>query len=167
MILAERIGGEGFWRWMRAWLVGLLLAGLAASGALAQPAVQMLPTKGIVFPDYYPASNGVRRIKTLVTSSSAQMQSQGVFLLQNASITNYTVAGQPSWTAFAPVALLNLGTGEVSGPTNVVMRTADQRFFLRGVGFLFQRTNMMLTLSNDVFTWIDRNSLTNLPTRKP
>jgi hypothetical protein len=49
----------------------------------------------------------------------------------------------------------------VRGNTNMYFHTADERLFLSGIGFLLQQTNRVLILSNQTYTWIDKQALTN------
>jgi hypothetical protein len=59
----------------------------------------------------------------------------------------------------SPECLYDITTREVRGNTNMIFRTADERLYISGVGFLWQQTNTMLILSNQSFTWIDKRAL--------
>lgn len=117
------------------------------------------------FPEYYPSSNGVRQIKTLVTGREAQFVSNNMSLvrLKDTTLTNYTPEGQLDWVVQSPECTVNVNTREVRGTTNMFFQTADEKLFLSGVGFLWQHTNSVLILSNQVSTWIDKTALTNSP----
>ena len=135
-------------------LLGALLCGLpaAAHGQLSK----MGAGKDFMFPDYYPATSGVLRKKSIVTGSEYRMLTNNVFELVRPRIEFYRPDGQTlEWTAIAPECTVDIKTREVSGKTNVFFRTADDRLFVTGVGFLWQQTNSMLILSNETFTWTD------------
>jgi hypothetical protein len=147
-------------RWLLA-CIAMIGCGVVAHGQAIVSSVGV--GKDFKFPDYYPSSNGVRQLKTLVTGSEAQFVSNNmnVVRLQNPRLTNYTPEGQLEWSAHSPECTVNVNTREVRGSTNMVFRTADEKLLLRGVGFLWQQTNSVLILSNQVFTWIDKRALTN------
>ena len=113
--------------------------------------------------EYYPVSNGVRRLKTLITGARWQMMSNNIVALQEPRIQRTRADGQLEWTVLARECQFSLLTKEAHGSSNVFFRTADERFFLTGVGFLWQQTNSVLTLSNQTLTWIDKTALTNSP----
>lgn len=136
------------------WMLLALLCGLVPAG-LAQLS-KMGAGKDFMFPDYYPATSGVLRKKSIVTGSEYRMLTNNVFELVRPRIEFYRPDGQTlEWTAIAPECTVDIKTREVSGKTNVFFRTADDRLFVTGVGFLWQQTNSMLILSNETFTWTD------------
>lgn len=153
----------------RATLLFLLVTAAGLSLWLAGPARAQLsgPSKGTDFKypaEYYPVSNGVRRLKTLITGASWQMMSNSIVALKDPRIERTREDGQLEWTVLARECHFNLLTKEARGSSNVFFRTADERLFLTGVGFLWQQTNSVLTLSNQTLTWIDKIALTNSPT---
>ncbi|HTD68147.1 MAG TPA: LptA/OstA family protein [Candidatus Limnocylindria bacterium] len=116
--------------------------------------------------EYHPASNGVVRLKTLLTGAKFQTVSNSisVITLTRPRIENYREDGTTLiWTAISPECIVNTATRQVSGPTNIFFRTADNRHYLTGVGFLWQQSNSVLILSNQTFTWIDRQDLSSSP----
>jgi hypothetical protein len=131
----------------------------AWSALLLAQSTQFLPGKSFTAPAYYPASNGVRRLKFVLTGSEYQLVSNNLVMLQNPRLTNYTPDGKVEWTVVSPECLYDITTREVRGNTNMIFRTADERLYISGVGFLWQQTNTMLILSNQSFTWIDKRAL--------
>lgn len=113
--------------------------------------------------EYYPVSNGVRRLKTLITGAKWQMMSNNIVALKEPRIERTREDGQLEWTVLARECQFSLLTKEARGSSNVFFRTADERMFLTGVGFFWQQTNSLLTLSNQTLTWIDKTALTNAP----
>ena len=59
---------------------------------------------------------------------------------------------------------MDLGSHQVSGDKKVFFRTADDRLFVTGTGFLWQQSNSVLILSNKTFTWTEIR--TNAPSKK-
>src|SRR5215208_1144836 len=127
--------------------------GLAVGGAgllfvsavylLAQTA-QFLPGKNFMAPEYYPATNGVLRLKHVVAGSEWKFIGKEIVSLMNPRLTNFTQDGKIEWTVASPECIVNMSTKEVNGNTNMVFRTADERLFISGVGFLWQQTNGIL-----------------------
>ena len=105
------------------------------------------------------------QIKTLVTGREAEFvgNNMNVVRLKDTTLTNYSPEGQLEWVVRSPECTVNVNTREVHGITNMFFHTADEKLFLSGVGFLWQHTNSVLILSNQVSTWIDKTALTNSP----
>ena len=148
-------------------MVSILLPGMLSSMLLFAAETKMGTGKDFVFPDYYPASNGVRRLKSVVAGKEAQPISNSIFALKFPKLTNYTIEGKVDWTASSPECTVNLNTREVSGNTNLVFETADERLRQTGVGFLWQQNSSVLIISNQSQTKIDKQALTNnAPTKQ-
>lgn len=114
------------------------------------------------FPDYYPTSNGVRRLKSLVTAAQWRFGSNDVLYLTKPKLQSYREDGTTlEWTATSLECTFNPGTKEVRGNTNMYFQTADERLFVTGVGFFWQQSSSVLTLSNQTLTRIDKLALTN------
>ena len=143
---------------------GLALLGWWAL-SLAQN-TQFKPGKNFMAPAYYPASNGVRRLKFVLSGSEYQLMTNNIVWLQNPRLTNYTPDGKVEWTVASQECTFDVSTKEVRGNTNMTFRTADERLFISGVGFFWQQTNSMLILSNQSFTWIDKRAMTSAATDK-
>ena len=140
--------------------VGALALGLAWS-ARAQIAKFEGGTDGR-FPDYYPTSNGVRRLKSLVTAARWRFGSNDLLYLTEPKLQSYREDGTTlEWTATSLECTFNPTTKEVRGNTNMVFKTADERLFVTGVGFFWQQSSSVLTLSNQTLTRIDKLVLTN------
>ena len=120
------------------------------------------------FPDYYPASNGVRRLKSLVTCAQWRFASNDLLHLTQPILQSYGEDGTTlEWTATSHECTFNPGTREVRGNTNMYFRTADERLFVTGVGFLWRQSNSVLILSNQTLTRIDKLALTNNASKNP
>ena len=155
---------------MRRILQCLLAAGLAmamARGFLAHGQIPQTTTRSdlvydFILPDYYPSSNGVRRLKTRVSGAEARMLSNGVFALKQTRLESYREDGTTlEWVAVSPQCVVDMKSKSVRGNTNLFYHTADEQLFLSCVGFLWQQTNSVLITSNDTRTWIDKQALTN------
>ena len=120
--------------------------------------------KDFTYPFYWPATSGVARKKFVVTGHEFRPVTNGVFALTQARVESFREDGTTLvWTATSPACLVNINSGEAHGGTNVFFRTADDRLFSTGVGFLWQQNNSVLILSNKAFTWMDTKKLTNAP----
>jgi hypothetical protein len=139
-------------------LAVLLLA--AAGGAMAQFG-KIERARGFKLPRYYPATNGVQRLQALLTSSEAQMLTNGFFYLVNPRIESYREDGVLEWVAQSIDAVVSMNTQAVAGTNDVMFRTATTNLFVTGRGFLWQHTNSVLILSNQTRTWIDKAAVTD------
>jgi hypothetical protein len=135
------------------------------SGDMLAQAPKLDSGKDFKLPLYYPASNGVRALKTVVTGSEWRFITNGLVALTQPKITNYYPDGKLEWIVTSPECTVDVNTKEARGPTNIFFKTADERVFQTGVGFLWQHSTSLLILSNEVFTWIDQQALTNAPKR--
>ena len=153
---------------MMAAVVAMTMArGLLAHGQIPQTTSKSDLVRDFILPDYYPSTNGVRRLKTRVTGTEARILSNNVFALKQPRVESYREDGTTlDWVAVSPECTVEMKTKLVRGNTNVYIHTADERLFLSGIGFLLQQTNSVLILSNQTFTWIDRQALTNSQTKQ-
>ena len=152
------------WRVVHVLLFAIVIALATVICVVARAAEAKIGTgRDFRFPDYYAASNGVRRLKTLVTGSEAQFvtNDNSVIALKNPHLESYTPEGKVEWTATSPECTVNIKTKEVRSNTNLIFQTADERLRQTGVGFLWQQTNSMLIISNQSQTTIDKAALTN------
>jgi hypothetical protein len=152
----------------------MMAAGLAmamARGLLAHGQIPLATGKSdlvhdFILPDYYPSSNGVRRLKTKVSGAEARILSNGVFALKQPRLESYREDGTTlEWVAVSPECIVNMKTKSVRGNTNMFFHTADEQLFLSGVGFIWQQTSNVLTIFDQTRTWIDKQALTNSHTK--
>ncbi len=142
-------------------IVGAAMAALVALAiSIWAQSTQFDPGKNVMFPDYYPSTNGIRRLKSVVVGSEYRYDTNGLIWLANPRLTNFNPDGKVEWIVSSAECTLNLKTKSVHGNTNMTFRTADENLFISGVGFLWQQSNAMLILSNQSFTWIDKHALT-------
>ena len=121
---------------------------------------KLVEGKDFKLPVYFPASNGVRRVKTVVTGERWRFATNGIVHLTKPGITNYHPNGTLEWIATSPECTVDVNTKEARGNTNIFFKMADERLVQTGVGFLWQQSNSVLIVSNQVHTWIDRQALT-------
>ena len=149
-------------------MIGVIaLAVFTLGGWLASAQLSRLGTgKNFMIPEYWPSSNGVSRLKTKFTGTEWRFVTNDIVALDNLRIEKYREDGKTlEWTVESPACHFNIASKEADGVTNVYFHTADERLFQTGRGFSWQPTNSLLILSNDVYTWIDRQALTNAPTK--
>ena len=144
------------------------LAMFTVAGWFASAQFSRLGTgKNFMIPEYYESSNGVSRLKTKFTGTEWRFVTNDVVALDNLRIEKFREDGKTlEWTVESPACTFNTTSKEANGGTNVYFRTADERLYQTGRGFSWQPTNSLLILSNDVYTWIDKQALTNAPTNK-
>lgn len=123
--------------------------------------------KNFMVPEYWPSSNGVSLLKTKFRGTEWRFITNDIVALDNLRVERFHEDGKTlDWTVESPTCIFNTTSKEANGGTNVYFRTADERLYQTGRGFSWQPTNSLLTLSNDVYTWIDQQALTNAPNNK-
>jgi len=125
-----------------------------------------LNPKGFKVVDFYPASNGVQKVKTMITGTEAQPLSNDFIYLTLPRITSYREDGKLQWIATSLDALVNLKTHSAEGTNISSFRTADTNMFGSAVGFLWQQADGVLILSNNTYTWVNRTAFHNSRTNK-
>jgi hypothetical protein len=117
-----------------------------------------------MYPDYWPLTNGVARKKSVVTAKEYQLLTNNLAALTQARIDFYKKDGTNlEWSATAHEAEVNLNSRQVSGDEKVFFRTADDRLFVTGTGFLLLQSNSVLILRSNTFTWMELR--TNTPSK--
>jgi lipopolysaccharide export system protein LptA len=160
--------GAAFHNVKNIFLIPLALLGfLALLWMAGAQNTQLGPGKNFMYPDYYPSTNGVMRKRSVVMGEEYLFLSNNTLIaLTRPRIESFREDGATlEWSAIAREATVDIDTREVRGSTNMYFRTADDGFFLSGVGFLWQQGSGMLILSNKTFTWIDTRRLTNSSSR--
>lgn len=114
-------------------------------------------------PEYYPATNGVQRYKSLITGSEGQFLSNGVIRVNYPRIESFRPDGSVEWVVSAVEALVDMFGKTATGTNLVSFRTGDTNLYLSGRGFLWKHTNATIILSNQTYTWVNRAGLTNSP----
>jgi hypothetical protein len=121
--------------------------------------------KDFMYPEYWPLTSGVARKKSVVTAKEYQLMTNNLAALTQARIDAYKPDGTNlEWSATAHEAVVDINSRQVSGDEQVFFRTADDRLFVTGTGFLWQQSNSVLTLYSNTFTWAEIR--TNAPSKK-
>jgi hypothetical protein len=121
--------------------------------------------KNFMYPEYWPLTSGVARKKSVVTAEEYQLLTNNLAALTRARIDAYKPDGTNlEWSATAHEAMVDINSRQVSGNEKVFFRTADDRLFVTGTGFLWQQSNGVLTLYSNTFTWAEIR--TNASSRK-
>ena len=137
-----------------------LAAALFWTAATHAQATKLVAGTNFKLPVYYPSSNGVQKIKTVVSGEKWRFATNGIVHLIKPGITNYLPNGAIEWIATSPECMVDINTKVARGHTNIFFKTADDRFYQTAVGFLWQQSNSVLIVSNQVRTWIDKQALT-------
>jgi lipopolysaccharide export system protein LptA len=141
-----------------------LAVALLSAGILAAQITRTGVGKNFMFPDYYPATNGVARKKSVVTGTEYRLVTNNIIALTRPRMEFFRPDGSNlQWTAIAREAVVDINTREVGGSSNAFFRTSDDAFFMTGMGFLWQQSNSVLIISNNSFAWIDIR--TNAPAK--
>jgi hypothetical protein len=114
-------------------------------------------------PEYYPASNGVQRYKTMITGAEGLFAGNGIILVSFPRIESYKEDGSLEWVATSVDATVDMFSKIASGTNVVAYRTGDTNFYVTGRGFQWHQTNGTIILSNQTYTWINRAAVTNSP----
>ena len=138
------------------WRVAVTALGVGA----AWLACAQLPRTGVgkdfMYPDYWPLTSGVARLKSVVRAGEYQLLTNNLAALTQARIDFYKPDGTNlEWSATAHEAVVDINSRQVSGDEKVFFRTFDDRLFVTGTGFLWQQTNGLLILYSNTFTWME------------
>ena len=120
--------------------------------------------KDFMYPDYWPHTTGVARKKSVIRADEYQLLTNNLAALTGARIDFYKQDGTNlEWSATAHEAEVDINSRQVRGDEKVFFRTADDRLFVTGTGFLWQQTNGLLILYSNTFTWMEIR--TNTPSK--
>ena len=130
----------------------LLALGLVTPAwrSLAQPVVGGQRFK---FAEYYDPPHETQ-MKSLLEGARAQRQPDGRILGTDVKYRTFQVTGEGEMIVEAPQGLYDATQQSISSAGPLHVQTADNRFSIDGVGFLFQKTNSFLWVSNRVHTII-------------
>ncbi len=100
----------------------------------------------------YPPPNETQ-IKSLLEGAKAQSWTNGLILLTEAKLTYFNTNGALEMIAQTPSCIFDSAPAQrtVHSTNHLQIRSANERFFLEGDGFLLQ-TNGVLIVSNKVHT---------------
>ncbi len=146
------------------WRVALSALGVGAAWLACAQIPRAGVGKDFMYPEYWPLTTGVARKKSVVRAEEYQLLTNNLAALTHARIDFYKTDGTNlEWSATAHEATVDINSRQVSGDEKVFFRTADDRLFVTGTGFLWQQTNSLLILSNNTFTWMEIR--TNTPSK--
>jgi hypothetical protein len=138
----------------------LLLSRLSPAAQLDKDAV----AKGFWFPaEYYPATNGVQKPKTIIRGSNARFLTNDLIYVIDPRIESMKEDGTLEWVATSLEALINRSARNVIGTNVASFRSGDTNIFVSGNGFSFRwnQTNQVLIIYKQAYTWINQVMLTN------
>jgi hypothetical protein len=101
-----------------------------------------------VFPEYYPAPQASQP-KSQVQGAHAQRLSAERYQVTAARLTTFKPDGSREVLIQAPECIYNQINRSASSAGPLQMRTADGKFLIEGVGFLWQQTNSSIFISNE------------------
>lgn len=109
--------------------------------------------------DYFPPPHELQ-MQSFLQGSEAQPLSDGLILIHDAKLQTFQDNGDPDMTVTAPQCVFDTKEQTVNSAGPFQMQTSDDKLLQQGVGFLWQKTNSVLTISNRSHTTI-RGPLTN------
>jgi lipopolysaccharide export system protein LptA len=126
----------------------VLALGLALFPPLgrAQPVVS---GQGLKFSEYYDPPHETQ-MKWLLEGARAERQPDGRFLVTQAKWRTFRVNGEGELNVEAPQCFYDSSQRTISSSGPLHVQTADGKFSIDGVGFLYRQTNSTLLVSNRV-----------------
>ncbi len=94
------------------------------------------------------------QIKSLLEAAAGQQLEDGRYLLTEVVLRTYLKNGQSEMRVAAPQCVYDPGAQDARSPGPMSMQSADDKFSIEGVGFLWVQTNSTLFISNRVHTTV-------------
>ena len=98
-------------------------------------------------------------MKTRLSGAEAQPLAGGLLVIQQLKLETFSSNGVPGMIVKAPHCVYDSIHGVASSPGHLRLETADGSSHVEGDGFLWRRTNSFLTISNNVQTVIETDSI--------
>jgi lipopolysaccharide export system protein LptA len=140
---------KGRARWPGFLCTGGVLVLLSLCGSAQQVGVM----KGFKFAEHYPQNQ--TQVKSLLEGERAQRLTNGQYQVTSVRLQTFRTNGDPEIKVVAPECLHDPVRRTVRSAGALHVQTADGKFSIDGQGFLWQQTNSILTISNQVRTSID------------
>jgi lipopolysaccharide export system protein LptA len=131
----------------------------ASPGLWAATTSKPLPVKGFILAEPYPPPHEeqtharIEGAKALVFPSGSALISEGV------TVHTFTETNTPQYEIRARECFYNVTNHSVNSAGPIQMQTADGKFFIEGVGFVWVETNSSLVISNKVHTLLQSGAL--------
>ncbi len=94
------------------------------------------------------------QMRWLLEGATAQPQPGGRALLTDAKLQTFRETGEGQMVVETPQCFYDSGRQTVSSPGPLRLQTADGKFSIEGLGFLWQQTDASLIISNSVHTTV-------------
>ena len=124
----------------------------------AQPALSG-QGKGFRVADYYEAKTGrTNQMKMQLTGESARPvpRQPGQYEIQGLRLVTFREDGPTNLVVAAPGCFFSYLNRDLFSDGPLTARAADGRFAIEGRGFLWQATNSLLMISNQVYTRVEK-----------
>jgi hypothetical protein len=99
------------------------------------------------------------QVKSLLQGSQAEPRG-GLIFIRDAKLKTFRETGDLEMTVIAPRCVFDTAHSTVSSSGHLEVQSGDGRFSLEGEGFLWQKTNNVLIISNSMQTIIRGESKT-------
>jgi lipopolysaccharide export system protein LptA len=102
--------------------------------------------------------------RSVIKGSEAHALSKEVYEIINPKVTTYQSEDRLDMTIDSPKCVYNTSTRVASSASDLSVKTAEEKFAITGIGWLWQPAESMLTISNQVVATIRKSALvTNQP----
>ncbi len=120
----------------------------------AQPSLVGTVKNFRVSPEFYPPPHE-RQMKSHLEGSEAVPQPGNRVLVNNARLQTFRADGQKELLVETPQCVYDPAARIINSPGAIRISTADGKFFLEGLGFLWQQADSSVVISNEVRTVLD------------
>jgi lipopolysaccharide transport protein LptA len=126
-----------------------------------------IPMKGIKFAIPFDQTNGQpvqsQQIKTLLSGETVLLLPSGLYAVNTMRIENHQPDGKTNLIVRAPECLLDWEKRTASSPTNRLELESPNGLYIEGTGFFCYLSNINLTISNQVRTFVQEQMLKASP----
>lgn len=107
--------------------------------------------KNFTVPEYFEPPHETQ-VKSLFHGAEAEPQTNGLYLITQIKLETFSEDGVKQMHAEALHCIYDANDHSASSAGPMQAQTADGKFFVEGVGFLWRQTNSSLIISNRVHT---------------
>lgn len=100
---------------------------------------------------------GARPVKTMIQGASARYNQDETVLVKSMWLGSFERDGTTNLFAMAPECLVDITEKTATSPGPLEIQTGNGQLAIRGTGFFCQLTNIVLVISNDVETTVQRD----------
>jgi lipopolysaccharide export system protein LptA len=133
----------------------IFLACLLSAGAFAQPTLSGRVSGGFKAP----SSTDAEGRRHVIKGSSMEPRGKDLLELTQPRVTRYNADDSEDMFMESAKCFYQTKQGMAYSPTNLAVRTADGRFSIEGVGWNWDLSGSLLTISNEVVAVVQKSAL--------